>query len=152
MKYGSVKETRKRRVWFWLGPEVLRRIDDEAATRSVPRQGIIESAVLDRFSLESQEDRDARIARRLNRIDNRLRVVERQLEITAETQAHFVRMWLAATAEIPEEQRDAAYRQAQFRYERFIQTLGKRLRAGQSIFVELPKEVVVKSEDFEEKP
>jgi hypothetical protein len=146
--YGVSKRLRKKRLNLWLEPKLIERVDAEACSRRVARQEVLESAVYDRYSQESQEERDALIARRLNRLDNRGKAMARDLETTAETLALFIRMWLAVSAEVPEEQRGAAYLNAQARYERFLKSLHKRLNAGQSILTDLPREVVVKEEDF----
>ena len=75
-------------------------------------------------------------------------VMEREIEILAEWHGLYLHMWFATHPEIPEDQRDAALRQAQQRYDRFITSLGKRIGSGESIMGELPREVVVKKEDF----
>ena len=146
--YGVAKRLQKKRLNVWLEPKLIERVDAEACSRRVARQEILESAVFDRYSQEAQEERDALIARRLNRLDNREKAMGRDLVAIAETLALFIRMWLAVNAEVPEDQREAAYLNGQARYERFLKSLHKRLDAGQSILTDLPREVVVKEEDF----
>ena len=153
MKHTSEKKPTglvKMRLPLRLEPETLNQVEAEAKERRVSRQQVLEAAIKDRYCVVSQEERDALIARRLNRLDSRQKVIERQLEIIAESQALFMRMWLATSTEVPEGQREAVHGQAQKRYERFLASLSKRVSSGQSIFAELPREVVLREADFQD--
>jgi hypothetical protein len=138
----------RKRIAFRVQSPLLARVDAEARSTGTSRQQFLEAALAERFSEESQEERDALIARRLNRIDSRLSVIEREIEILAEWHGLYLRMWFATHPEIPEDQREAALRQAQQRYDRFLASLGKRVGSGQSLMQELPKEVALKAQDF----
>jgi len=73
--------------------------DEEALNQRVSRQSIIESAIIERYSEESEAQRAAEVAHRLNRIDYRLRSLEWQNEAIAESVGTFLRMWLYSTPE-----------------------------------------------------
>lgn len=145
---GRKKGTKKERINIWVTSDIMQNLRREARERHVALCRIIETALMKRYSPLTQEEQEALIARRLNRIDIKLRTLERQLEISAECLALFVRMWLSSAPEVPESQRDAAYMKGQGRYERYIKSVSKRLQVGQSVFTDLPREVVVKEEDW----
>ena len=132
-----------------LPVHLLNLLQTEARQRRVQQKQIVQSALEAFFHTDGQDSRDARIARRLNRIDTRQRALAQQQEIIAETLALFIRVWLTNTAEVPDSQKSEANAQGGKRYQRFIEHLVKRLSAGQSLFTELPKEVLLTASDFE---
>ena len=138
----------KNRVTFWLENDLLGEIKSEAKTRRISQQSIFEATLKDRYSVESREESEALIARRLNRIDNHIRAKQRLSEVHAEALALFIRMWLSSTPEIPEEQRNAAVLKGKARYDRYLSSLASRVSVGESIFTDLPKELFLRSEDF----
>lgn len=146
--YKSTRGAVRMRLPLRLELETLKQVDAEANERRVSRQLILESAIKERYSVVLQEERDALIARRLNRLDARQKVIERELEIIAESQALYMRMWLATSNDMPEGPREAVHNEGQKRYERFLASLSKRVSSGQSIFAELPREVVLREDDF----
>lgn len=134
-----------------LPVQLVNLIKTEARQRRVQQKQIVLSSLEAFFHPEGQDSRDAMIARRLNRIDARQRAIEQQQEIVAETLALFIRVWFTNTHEIPDSQKSEANAQGNKRYQRFIDQLAKRIGAGQSIFTELPKEMVLREQDFESK-
>ena len=142
------KSKRKQRIHVWLPVGTVVRLQQEALEREVPMCRIVEASLARRYEPLSDEDKDALLARRLNRIDIKLRALERQLEINAECLALYVRMWLSSAPEVPENQRDAAYMKGQARYDRYIKSVSKRLQLGQSVFTDLPREVVLREDEW----
>ena len=132
-----------------LPASLINTLRAEARQRRVQQKQIVLSALEAFFHPEGQDSRDAMIGRRLNRIDARQRALAQQHEIIAETLALFVRVWLTNTTEVPDSQKSEANAQGGKRYQRFIEHLVKRLGAGQSLFTELPKEVLLTASDFE---
>ena len=132
----------KRRVAFWLDPQIARKLLLEAKEKGITRQSIVESVLRDRLNSISREDSDALIIRRLNKQDTSLLRLEEKIDTFAEAFAMFLRMWLMSNQEVPECQKEAAVMQARERYDRYLKAVGKRLRTGQSIFEELPREVM----------
>ena len=128
--------------------EVARQMKTLAKARGISRQRLIERTLIDAFEEGRQEDRDAFIARRLTQMDNRLRVFEREIEVIAESLALFLRMWLVNSPEVPQDQRETALREANDRYERFVNSLIARVSSGQTILTELPREVMLRASDF----
>ena len=137
----------RRKASVFLDDNLMDQVVAEAHSRQVSQQSLLESTIRDRYSPERKEENEAIIARRLSKIDTKLQVMERQIEVIAESLALYVRMWLTRTSEIPEEERDAAVLQAQARYDRYLKSLGKQLMSKETIFGALPKEVFLKGED-----
>ena len=64
--------------------------------------------------------------------------------IATEALALFVRFWITITPPLPSDARAAAQIKGRERYEGFIEALGQRLQKGQSLFQEIPDDVVWK--------
>lgn len=141
----------KKRLTFFLDAGTKKQVEYEARQLHVSRQQIMESAVKARYSPEAQEEREAQIISRLNRIDTRMRVLEHDLMVIAEIQNIFMRMWLTANIEVSESQRVTLQAEGQKRYERFMTSLSKRIGSGQSILAELPREVALSDDSFHSK-
>ena len=142
------KHCTKRGLWFRKTQlEQIQRVSKE---RRVSQQKIIESAI-DYYLNGKEEDFQGLLIRRINRTDNRNKVLSRQMEILAESFALFIRMWLTSSPEVPESQRDTAFLRGQERFDKFIGNLTKRLSVGKNFFADLPREVVLVEEDFDGK-
>lgn len=85
--------------------------------------------------------REAAFARRLDRLSRQVQRLERDLGVTAETLALFVRFWLTITPPLPNDAQASAQAKGRERYEGFIETLGRRLQKGQSFLREIPQDV-----------
>lgn len=116
--------------------------------RGVTKTAIIEAAVKDFLSPSDSDKKEALIGRHLSRIERRLKAVERGNEILGEALGLFVRVWLTNTLELPEEQKEVAERAGGRRYSSFVKVLGERLQAGNCLFDEIPREVLIKADEF----
>jgi hypothetical protein len=87
------------------------------------------------------DKREAAFARRLDRLSRQVQRLERDLGVTAETLALFVRFWLTITPPLPNDAQASAQAKGRERYEGFIETLGRRLQKGQSFLREIPQDV-----------
>lgn len=81
------------------------------------------------------------MTKRLDQIDRRLNRLERDLGISVETLAVFVRFWLTTTPQLPEPAQAAARAQSGKRYDAFVATLGRRLAQGPKLRSEIPEDV-----------
>lgn len=132
-----------------LPDSLIKTLKAEARQRRIQQNKIVQAALEAFFHPEGQDNRDAMIARRLNRIDARQRATEQQLEIIAETMALYIRVWFTNTNEVPDSQRETANLQGNKRFDRFVKALADRLGKGNTLYSELPHEVIVKEKDFE---
>src|SRR3546814_18710514 len=64
--------------------------------------------------------------------------MERDLGVTAETLALFVRFWLTITPPLPNDDQGAAQIKGRERFDGFIEALGRRLQKGKSFLREIP--------------
>lgn len=139
----------KDRLIVWLDKGISAKVKAEARSRSLSVQKVLQTCIYERFDELSQEERDALIVRRLNRLDLGHKTIRHSVDILAEALASYVRMWLAHTHEVPESQREVAAIQAHVRFERYLATVSKQLQRGENSFREASKEVVLEDADFD---
>ena len=140
------KREGKGRFNIWIERSILDQIRVEARGRSVPMQRIAETVLAERYNPKDKEDQMGLILRRLNLMDERLRTLERLAEVQAELVGVFMRCYFTNTPELPLERKEAAWREAQLRYDRCLVFVAKRLKENQSVFTELPEGVVFRGD------
>ncbi len=133
---------RTHRLHVRVSTELMKQLEAEANERGISNRQIVESCLAERYDSPRQPSRDAVIARRLNRIDNRLKVIERQEEVIAEYIFMFIKMWLAVTEELPPEKRKASLTKATARFDALTQSISEKLSSGKGVFGGIPKERV----------
>jgi predicted transcriptional regulator len=143
---------KKAQISVYLDPEVMKTLSAYAARRAQPMSLIVEAAVASFLSPDGEERREAATSKRLDRQDRRLARLERDMGISVETLALFIRFWLTTTPPLPEPAAKAARAQAGARYDKFVAALGRRLAQGPRLRQEIPEEVgdPVLGEDDEE--
>lgn len=132
------------RVNLTLPSELILRLNELAERRKLPRSAIVEAAVASFLSPDAADMREAAFTRRLDRLSRQVARIERDLRVTADTLALFVRFWLTVTPPLPADAQAAAQIKGRERYEGFVETLGKRLQKGQSFLHEIPDDVADK--------
>jgi hypothetical protein len=80
-------------------------------------------------------------AKRLDQLDRRMTRMERDLGISVETLAVFVRFWLTTSPPLPEPAQAAARAKAGERYDAFVAALGRRLAKGPKLRQEIPEDM-----------
>src|SRR5690606_26030948 len=133
--------TTKSRLSVYLDPDVMQALAAYADRRGRSRSLIAEAAIASFLSPDADEQREAAITKRLDRLDRRQTRLERDVGIGAEMIALFVRFWLSNTPPPPEAERAAMRRLGNDRYDAFIEALGRRLAKGPKVRQEI-------SEDF----
>lgn len=115
-------------------PADLARALDETATRTRrPKSEVVRAAVASFLSPDGSERMEAAVTRRLDRMSRQIERLERDLTISNEALALFVRAWLTATPPLPEGGQTAAQAKGRERYEGFVEALGRRLASGRSL-------------------
>ena len=117
----------KEQFTVYLEPEVMRALTEYAERRGKPKSLVAEAAIASFLSPDDAERQEAALARRLDRITRQMERLERDVGISVETIALFVRFWLMATPSLPEQPHAAARAKGGERYEGFMQALGRRL-------------------------
>ncbi|SMH43315.1 ribbon-helix-helix domain-containing protein [Azospirillum agricola] len=130
------------RMNVYFPPAMLREITELAERRKLSRSAIVEAAVASFLSPDGANRREAAFTRRLDRLSRQVQRLERDLGITAETLALFVRFWLTIIPPLPDDAQAAAQIKGRARYESFVETLGRRLQKGQSFLREIPDDII----------
>lgn len=132
---------KKAQISVYLDPDVMKALATYAARREQPMSLIAEAAISSFLSPDADERREAAVAKRLDQVDRRLARLERDVGISTETLALFVRFWLTTTPPLPEPAAAAARAKAGARYDNFVAALGRRLHQGSKLRQEIPEEV-----------
>lgn len=133
---------KKTQISVYLDPDVMTMLADYAARREQPQSMIAEAAIASFLSPDDAEKGEAVIAKRLDQLDRRMTRLERDVGISVEMLAIFVRFWLATTPALPEPAAQGARAKAGERYEAFITALGRRLAKGPKLRQEISEDVV----------
>ncbi|MGF6312646.1 hypothetical protein ABIB82_006539 [Bradyrhizobium sp. i1.8.4] len=135
------------RMNVYFPPELLKQISDLADRKKLSRSAIVEAAVASFLSPDGEDRREAAFTRRLDRLSRQMQRLERDVGLTAETLALFIRFWLTITPPLPNEAQAAAQVKGRERFEGFVETLGRRLQKGQSFLREIPEDIVRQETD-----
>ncbi|ODT81425.1 MAG: CopG family transcriptional regulator [Pelagibacterium sp. SCN 64-44] len=132
---------KKAQISVYLAPDVMAMLSDYADRREQPLSLVVEAAVASFLSPDHAERREAALAKRLDQIDRRMTRLERDVGISVETLAVFVRSWLITTPALPEPAAQAARAKASERYDAFVTALGRRLANGPKLRQEISEDV-----------
>ena len=136
------KPARKQRLSVYVDPGVMNRLADHAARRDQSRSLIAEAAIESFLSPDAAERQEAAITKRLDQFDRRMVRLERDVGISVEMLAVFVRFWLATTPTLPEPMAQSARAKAAERYAAFVTALGRRLAKGPKLRQEIAEDVL----------
>lgn len=131
----------KSRLSVYLDPALMRALAVYADRRGQSRSLIAEAAIASFLSPDADEQREAAITKRIDRLDRRSARLERDVGIGVEMIAQFVRFWLSTTPSPPEAERAALRRQGGDRYDAFMEALGRRLAKGPRVSQEIVEDV-----------
>ena len=126
---------------FRLPPDLALRLADYASRKRVPQAHIVETALASFLSPDASERLEGVLARRLDRLVRQVERLERNVTISNEALALFVRFWLSVTPPLPDEDQAAAQVKGRKRYEGFIETLGRRYASGKNLIDEIPEDL-----------
>jgi predicted transcriptional regulator len=132
---------KKIRLSVYLEPDLMRLLADFADRRTQSRSVVAEAAIASFLSPDAEERQEAALAKRLDRIDRDMQRLERDVGITNEAFAIFVRFWLTSTATVPDTAQAAARARGGERYDKFLEALGRRLAKGPRLRQEVPEDV-----------
>lgn len=136
-----MKPSKKQRLSVYLEPAILKTLADYAARRDHSLSLVAEAAIASFLSPDAAERQEAATTKRLDQIDRRMTRMERDLGISIEMLAVFVRFWLTTNPPLPEPSQAAARAQAGERYDAFVAALGRRLAKGPKLLHEISEDV-----------
>ncbi|MBL8390014.1 MAG: CopG family transcriptional regulator [Burkholderiales bacterium RIFCSPHIGHO2_12_FULL_67_38] len=121
------------RLNLFIPPEHARRLEEVAAKKGVSKSSIVAAALASWLSPDSGDQREAAIAKRLDRLSRQFDRLERDQNIEIETLALFIRYYLTVSTPVPEGHQEAARAQGKARFEQFVEQLGRHLLRGRSL-------------------
>ena len=131
----------KEQFTVYLEPDLMKALTEYAERRRKPKSLVAEAAIASFLSPDTAERREAALARRLDRITRQMERLERDIGISVETVALFIRFWLMATPSLSEQTQASARAKGTERYEGFMQALGRRLAKGPSFIQEVSLDI-----------
>jgi len=114
----------------YFDPALLGQVEALALRRNVSKSAVIEAAVASFLSGDTSERMEAALSRRLDRLGRQVEGLDEDLAVLGETLSLFIRFWMTVTPPLPEAARDAARAKGAERFEGFLQSLGRKLAAG----------------------
>ena len=129
------------RLNIFIEPEHARRLDQLAVHKGVSKSAVIAAALASFLSPDGGDQREAALAKRLDRLSRQFDRLERDQNVLIETVALYVRYFLTVSIPVPEAQQDAARAQGRARYAQFIEQLGRHLQRGRSLVREVHEDL-----------
>lgn len=128
--------------------ELFDKVETAAKRPGVTKAAVVEAALMGFFSKEFDDQRDGALIRRLDRMTQQYERLERNLGITTETLALFIRFFLTVTPPLPNTDQDAARALGKERFDYFITQLGRRLAGGKNMIRDVLEEISANESDF----
>ena len=138
----------KPRLNVHVANELFDKVEIAAKRPGVTKAAVVEAALMGFFSKEFDDQRDGALIRRLDQMTRQYDRLERNLSITTETLALFIRFFLTVTPPLPNTDQDAARALGKERFDYFISQLGRRLAGGKNMIRDVLEEVSADEGDF----
>jgi hypothetical protein len=129
------------RLNIFIEPDHAKRLDQVAAHKGVSKSAVIAAALASFLSPDGGDQREAAIAKRLDRLSRQFDRLERDQNVLIETLALYVRYFLTVSVPVPEGQQDAARAQGRARYTQFIEQLARHIQRGRSLVREVHEDM-----------
>lgn len=129
------------RLNIFVEPEHAKRLDQLAVHKGVSKSAIIAAALASFLSPDGGDQREAAMAKRLDRLSRQFDRLERDQNILIETVALYVRYFLTVSIPVPEGHQDAARAQGRARFAQFIEQLARHLQRGRSLVREVHEDL-----------
>ena len=129
------------RLNLFIEPDHARRLDDLAAHRGVSKSSLVAAALASFLSPDGGDQREAALARRLDKLSRQFDKLDRDQAILIETVALYLRYYLTVSPPVPEAHQEAARAQGKARYGQFVDQLARHLQRGRSLVSEINEEL-----------
>ena len=116
-----------------LDPALMAQLTELAKRRHQSTSVVAEDAIA-LFLTPDEDRREAEVSRRLDRLSRQFQRFERDLAVSIEATALFIRYWLMITPSIPQDFQEAAQARGRERFASFLKMLAQRLAAGRREF------------------
>lgn len=138
----------KPRLNVHVAHEIFEKVELTAKRPGVTKAAVVEAALMGFFSKELDDQRDGALIRRLDRMTRQYDRLERNLSITTETVALYIRFFLTVTPPLPEVDQDAARALGKERFDYFTTQLARRLAGGKNMICDVLEEISAEESDF----
>lgn len=129
------------RLNIFIEPDHAKRLDQVATLKGVSKSAVIAAALASFLSPDGDDQREAAIAKRLDRLSRQFDRLERDQNVLIETVALYIRYFLTVSIPVPEGQQDAARAQGKARYLQFIEQLARHIQRGRSLVREVHEDL-----------
>ena len=129
------------RLNIFIEPAHAKRLDQLAVRKGVSKSAIVAAALSSFLSPDGGDQREAAMAKRLDRLSRQFDRLERDQNILIETVALYVRYFLTVSIPVPEGHQEAARAQGRARFAQFIEQLARHLQRGRSLVREVHEEI-----------
>ncbi|MNV31529.1 hypothetical protein D3C71_1228410 [compost metagenome] len=129
------------RLNIFIEPAHAKRLDQVSAHKGVSKSAVIAAALASFLSPDGEDQREAALAKRLDRLSRQFDRLERDQGVLIETVALYLRHYLTVALPVPEHQQDAMRAQGRARYAQFIEQLARHIQRGRSLVREIHQEI-----------
>ena len=138
----------KRRVHPYISELNAARLQALGRRPDRSESSIVDEALTDYFERVANDERDAAIVRRLDRLTRQFDRLEQKDTVLGETLALFVRYFLMVTPQLPTSQLDAARARGDEQFDLFLEQLARDLQGGKRVLQRAVDDVLVSETAF----
>jgi predicted transcriptional regulator len=131
----------KCRLSVYLDPALSAQLRELAKRKNDSMSLVAEAAIASFLTPDDADRREAAIVRRLDRLTCQVERLERDLAVSVEAMALFIRYWLTVTPSVPDDSEVIAQVKGRDRFASFLGMLGQRLATGQKVFQEIATDI-----------
>jgi Lon protease-like protein len=131
----------KSRLSVYLEPALMAQLTTLADRRKQSMSLVAEAAIASFLTPDEDDRREAAVVRRLDRLTRQVERLERDLAVSVEAMALFIRYWLMITPSVPNDFQAVAQAKGRERFASFLQMLGQRLASGRRVFQEVSSDM-----------
>ena len=135
------------RLNLYFDPALIPQIEAMALRRSVAlrrnvsKSAIVEAAVISYLSGDADDQLEAAMSRRLDKLGRQIDTLDLDLAVLGETLAQFIHFWMTLTPPLTGAAQSAARAKGAERFEGFMQNLGRRLATGDRFLKEISRDI-----------
>jgi len=138
----------KPRLTAYLSRSVADRLELACKRPGANKSALVDKALDRLLNPERDQQNEAVLLRRLDRISKQLSELHRNQQIVVESLALFIRYYLTITPPLPRSEQEPARSLGNQRFEFFVAQVGRRLAGGQNIVGEVLERIVANDPDL----
>jgi len=138
----------KPRLTAYLSRSVADRLDLACKRPGANKSALVDKALDRLLNPERDQQNEAGLLRRLDRMSKQLSELHRNQQIVVESLALFIRYYLTITPPLPRSEQEPARSLGNQRFEFFVAQVGRRLAGGQNIVGEVLERIVANDPDL----